>query len=372
MRQTLLGSRLKGFIYDTLTVRNDVLPPCDYTLETGDISSGNPDLEGLPPKAFKVLSHYGWRYPVLEKRAVSSWIHRGRDYYNWYYRRQIKAGKMEKLSVKYFCALEYGPLWGRPHVHLIMTGISRADYVRFFAKPWRRDMGFTKTKWVQKSAEDAGRVAAYISKYLVKGSFELDIVKMGLVPRAWRVISQGIGAEYLETFEAYEKFRWLYDLKTQMALHHDYERWSIDSEAMSSHVLSCLDAQRMDNLKSRVENGYKFALPRFYRYILLNLYHNSLGGYTIQDALQRDARRRCFEEIARFASDKRLIPGASGQDACSVVLERDLGAYNRVIVAYTLYKADANLRKARIRNRVCKNFINRSLQADYNSQYLTL
>lgn len=372
MRQTCLGSKLPGFIYDTLTVRNDVLPPCDYVLETGDISSGNPDIDGLPPKVYRIFRHYGWRVPVLEKDTVSYWIRRGRDNYNQYYKKQIKAGKRDKLQLKYFCALEYGPLWARPHVHLIMTGISRADYVKFFSKVWRREMGFTKTKWVPKKEDDAGRIASYISKYITKGSFDLDVVKMGLVPRAWRVISQGIGSEYLETFEAYEKFRWLSELKTSLALHMDFEKWNIDREYAVSHVLACLDDVRLNNLKTRLQNGYKFALPRYYRYRLLNLYNNSLGGYTIQDALQLSAGRCSFEEMARFASDKSLIPGSSGQNACSEVLSRDLCVYNRVAVAFTCFKASQALRKARVRGTVCKNFVNRPLSLDHNSSYLIL
>ena len=51
---------------------------------------------------------------------------------------------MPRCSAKWFAALEYGPKWARPHVHIAVFNVSRADWVRFWAKPWRQEMGFTK------------------------------------------------------------------------------------------------------------------------------------------------------------------------------------------------------------------------------------
>lgn len=59
---------------------------------------------------------------------------------------------------KYLIFEEYGPGTSRPHFHLLFWGISYADYVCFFAEPWRDNFGFTLTKFIKGTDKRIGNV----------------------------------------------------------------------------------------------------------------------------------------------------------------------------------------------------------------------
>lgn len=366
-------SPVKGFIYDTLTLSNDSMPSvsvADYF--TGEIDENAPlDNKEL----WRIIDHYGGRVPVLYKETVSRWLKSGRELYYQHY------GK--RCDLKFFGALEYGPLWGRPHVHIAIFGVNRSDWVRFWAKRWRRSMGFTKTKFIDLSScgQDAikhcSRVSTYISKYLMKGSLDSPLVKFGLVPDAWRICSHGIGEELL-TYDFQHRFDWLKkDIKYWMC-----NRIPIDSNSnalsyqdamayLESHY-SVLLSTEVDSLKTYVKDGYKSALPRYYRDRLLCTHKKGLGGKAIQVALSENAFNDCFEEVLQHAADCNYFPKI-GRDPERLreFLEHDLGALNTAYFQYAAFKRVQNVGKAKWHRLSSLNFKNR-LRAKPNSGDLGL
>lgn len=375
--ETMLASRLspvKGFIYDTLTLSNDAMPSvsiADYF--TGEIDI---DVKGLHDKdLMRIVDHYQGRVPVLYKETVSRWLKIGRELYFQHY------GK--RCELKFFGALEYGPLWGRPHVHIAVFGVNRADWVRFWAKRWRRSMGFTKTKFVDLSQagsyamQHCSRISTYISKYLMKGSLESPLVKYGIAPEPWRVCSHGIGEELI-SYDLQHRFDWLKkDIKYWMSNRIPFNsnsnsRAYIDAEGYVKEFYSRLLPTEVESLKTYVKDGYKSALPRYYRDRLLCTHKKGLGGKTIQIALSENAFNDCFEEVLQHASECCYFPRFRGDiEGLRKFLEHDLRAFNFAYHKYFAFKRIQNMGKAKWHRLSSLNFKNR-LRAKLSSGDLGL
>ena len=342
-----------GFIYDTLTLSPQSLPSFSaFDYFTGEAVFDEGTLSNYPA-ILEIIDHYEGRVPCLMKETLSYFLKKGRERYNSYYRKQIKAGKMSRCTAKWFAALEYGPKWARPHVHIAVFNVSRGDWVRFWAKPWRRQMGFTKTKFIDMrgpsltTSEHCSRISRYISKYLLKGSYENVLVKAGIVPPAWRVVSNGIGEEYLK-YDAANldwlrkdiKFNWGNTIPVDSNSNGELYQ---DTVSYCFEHFSKLTPLQVNSLKLYVENGYKFALPRYYRDRILCTHSKGLAGCAIKVALSQDASEHCFEEILQYASDCNFFPRHTGE-GLRVLLLNDLRAFNMAAFRFDAHK---NLEKVR-------------------------
>lgn len=351
-RSTAIG----GFIYDTLTLAPESMP----SVSAGDYWTGEA-IFGVDAfhdeECMKIIDHYGGRVPVLYKETVSRWLRNGREKYNYFYRNEIKSGKRPRCPLRFFGALEYGPVWGRPHVHIAVFGVNRADWVRFWAKDWRRQMGFTKTKFIDlrqhhlEASEHCSRISTYISKYLMKGSLETPLVRFGLVPEPWRVVSHGIGEDLLK-FDFQHRWDWIkndmkYWLANRIAVdgNSNSELYMDSLRYVEESVIPSLDADKINSLKLYSQNGYKFSLPRYYRDKLLCSHNKGLAGSAIKVALFKDAINNCFEEVLQYATDCGLYPGKTEQWIRDH-LERNLRAFNIAYFRYAAFKDVQNVRKA--------------------------
>mgnify|MGYP006988864904 CR=1 FL=1 len=294
----------REFIYDTLTIDDakfgDVL---DYSeiKECGDISIGGEWFEDNLPRSFapspeslRILEHYDFRVPYIARSTIARWIKLGKDSYNKHHKKAIKEGRMQRLNLRYVIVQEYGPLWNRSHYHCMFFGISYADYVRFFAKRWRSCYGFTKTKCIRSvnGRASASRISGYLTKYFSKQE-SCPLVRDGFLPKPFRLISHGIGAEYLKSdrlsnfgrFFGIDPDVWqaccstIYrpgqevDLFSKSAplvqyLSSVFESYLRDTDF---HRYSPFIFQRLlDALQVAYDDGYPLALPRYYRYKLLD------------------------------------------------------------------------------------------------------
>ena len=347
--ESMLASRstsVGGFIYDTLTLSNDAMP----TFSAYDYFSGEavyPAQALRDDKLLRIIDHYGGRIPYLPKSTVSRWLKIGREKYKYAYGR--------RCNLRFFGVLEYGPLWSRPHIHIAVFGVSLADWIKFWAKPWRQQMGFTKTKFINlrslgmDSQEHCSRISTYISKYILKGNFESPLIKWGLIPPVYRICSHGIGIELLEN-DFQHRFDWL----SSDILFHIGNRVSSDScrnsrlfqETMEyCQKFAHLTPKQVDSLKTYSLNGYKFALPRYYRDKLLCTHNKGLAGCAIKVSLLEDACDHCFEEILQYASDCGFFPNKNG-DGLRHLLEHDLRAFNFAYCQYSAHKKHEALRAA--------------------------
>ena len=356
--ETMIAQRatpLGGFIYDTLTVSPKSLPLLDYvSADTGEVFVLPPDFDFVSAgRCYEIVDHYGGRVPFLAKETVSAWLKSGKARYNYFYRNEIESGKRSKCKIRFFGALEYGPKWSRPHVHICVFGVNRVDWSRFWAKYWRKDMGFTKTKWIdlkkyhQDALADCSRISDYISKYLLKGSEEVDTVKYGLVPPAWRIVSNGIGEEFLSD----SRFDWLtanlgYMLAAQVPTetNHDLPSFKVANNACIS--LKTLSESQVNSLKLYVQNGYKFALPRYYRYRLLGGHRKSIAFDTVQNSLLENACECNLEEVLKFASESPFSPWQGYKQVTPQILTSNLRTFNMVLYLYSCEKDNKNKRRS--------------------------
>ena len=324
-----------GFIYDTLTLR-------DKDMEWKDISDYLEDASNpLTPQArhylfdtgYKHARPYDHRVPILRKQVLSDWIKRGRERMYRYYKRR---GKDLRPKIKYLLVLEYGPKWSRPHVHLLMFGLTWWEYMEFFGNPWKERFGFTKTSYIRRYVNDdksTNNISRYVSKYINKGCFESDLVKLGLQPPTWRMVSNGIGEEYLESprFKFYRTMAFDYlrhcesrivvpgfryttgfydDSGTLLgykqcrprALSSRYiPTGLIESMSFDSPVLSP-SLSTLQKLITYVDDGgYSHPLPRYYRYRLLGRSPN-FAKSAILSLLYEHALERRNKEVSRIAT----------------------------------------------------------------------
>lgn len=350
-----------GFIYDTLTLRDSALDWVDVSdaFYNGYVELTDELRHYLLDSGYKHIPYSSsvWeaRLPFLEKSRVSDWLKRGRDNFRSHY------GYSPKL--RYLCLLEFGPKWSRPHVHLLAFGVSFADWKRFWASVWELEFGFTDTKYVRCDWKNSRRsrecISRYVSKYINKGSFDVCTVKAGLLPKAWRVISHGIGKEYLEN----ARFDWLKDIKFQLYRSEKryYTRICVSPRFWKNrwclypfkerHPRVCpervagffLNKDQLSCFTLYVdEHGFNHPMPRYYVYKLLGREPNLLK-YEVQNSLLEDARLRRDSEISRIASDIKC--GLSCREGSEAEIS-SLLASTRYLASYLLDAFETN--KARM------------------------
>lgn len=304
-----------SFIYDTLTFAPSSLPIRELDAD---------ELHRLDAVEYKHYRNYVDRssgvisVPNVERKLIRDWIRRGRELfvYDHHYRPKWK----------YLIFEEYGPSTSRPHFHLLFWGCSRADYVKYLAKPWRQNIGFTRTKWVDGTQKkDRQCISRYISKYCSKGVFESPLVREGLSPKPFRSISHGIGEEYLRN----SVFDWFKQVLPQFwkSLSIDTSR-EVGSIFRNNGLKYKLDHDFMEGFRNpskevlealscyRDERGLPHSLPRYYKMKLLGLFKPNLLSYAIQNLLLARAELQHNKALSEFAHSlgefvgKRLDPEA--------------------------------------------------------------
>lgn len=349
--------RQSGFIYETLTISDDNMfwEDCRDLMEDSSIDK----------KSRKILEHYDYIVPFFPKQLVTSWLKRGRELWNYHHREDIAAGKCKRLELRYFGALEYGPRWSRPHLHFILIGVTPGDYVKYFQKTWESMYGYTCTKFIHKDGKSVRNTVKYVSKYVNKGSFESPLVKCACQARPYRVISHGIGREYLDS-------RRLDFLRTSECRKLAVTWESSDSD-IPENLLDLYNSEKNLKfsekdinklLKYYDENGYCYNLPRYYRDTLTKGHHHTYLSAAVSRCVYEASRLNRNQEISRFAAGLGITPRYQPESPCfsTWLYSRD-GAM--VFEQYSAYKKDQAL-LARKRCAVeLKNHYKRPLRANY-------
>lgn len=336
-----------SFVYDTLTFSPSALPLAVVSPESfSDVKDS--------PEVIKLLCRYVDRdtgefcVPYVVRSLVRDWIRRGRELFYYFHR--------YRPDWKYIIFEEYGPKTSRPHFHLMFFGISHADYVKYLAKPWRRDIGFTKTKFIRgDTRKDRQCISRYVSKYVSKGSFESPLVKAGLCPKPFRSISHGIGEEYLSN-SMFDFFRgYIANLWRRFSIDTSYPVGFVARNAGLAHHLPDLPKVSERLLRDLScyydERGYPHALPRYYKMKLLNLFKPNLLSYAFQTLLLARAQLQHNQALAEFARSLGYFR-AKG-DALSLGLSSRL--YNLLDLWYFSFRqvearVDASRRYIRLKN----------------------
>lgn len=331
-----------SFIYTTLTFAPSAF---DDPMMRLDVTDAVADWDFLVSEdTAKLLDYwfsiYGYgQLPLFEKRILSDWIKRGRENYF--------ADTGERLHFKYMFTSELGGKHSRPHAHGLLFGISYPVFKKYFEEPWQNTYGFTDSKFIaQKSSssyhKSANCISRYVSKYITKGSFDSPLIKNGLIPKCWRMVSNGIGEEYLNSsrFDFTRSFDW--QVAKELFVRPD------DGSPSLSKILyrDCMDPNFYSVKPFRVPDSYTpdsqldvpssvspynpfdgiklpwtlhqlkslyiyvtnkddkcfyFSCPRYYRDKLLGRTQNLLR-YCVQNALLVDASKRRDTQIQAFAT----------------------------------------------------------------------
>lgn len=353
------ASRSKDFIYTTLTFRPSAFRDVHMNLDVSDYLL-HPNVL-VSDACAALLDYWGeqiapFHVPDFKKSVLSDWIKRGRENYF--------ADTGERLQFKYMFVMEYGPLHSRPHAHGLLFGVKPAIFDKYFAKPWRDRFGFDDTKYIARGSKrgfqkSAACISKYISKYINKGVFESPLVKEGICSKPWRMVSNGIGEEYLNSprFDFTRNLEWaitrelfahsgelarpsrdLFANSTDLSFYVADSRSSIlPPELCENNPFDGIELPySIDQLKNLCiyvdESNYTHCLPRYYRDRLLGRTANLLR-YLVQSALLSDAKQRRDTQVSALASS------IEGSEAC-----RDLAeAYGWSISSSALYMASLEL-----------------------------
>ncbi len=292
----------KTFIYDTLTFKDESLP-------TKQVGFFDKSLDNLSEDSLRILddnylvydSDSGEMYynvPLLDKTNIQNWVKRGREnFYN---------DNGYRLKMKYFVCSEYGPKTSRPHYHVLFFGIDKPTYDKYFAKPWQDNFGFTKTKHITTDKfKDRQCISRYVSKYVSKGVFESPLVKDGISNKPFRLISKGIGEEYLKN-KVFDFFKSDICQKWKRVTNELENRpvFEIYAGCKISRLkfVESISPQLETFLNSYVDsNGFRHSLPRYYLNKLLGYEQNFLK-FAVQEHLlfMRTTQQKAdMEEFAR-------------------------------------------------------------------------
>lgn len=114
-----------------------------------------------------------------------------------------------KPELRYFICLEYGPNGThRPHYHgCLFTNVSPRD-IGILVSDWTSRYGFVTWSRVRPRNDAANALSApanYVSKYCCKGEFSsrTEDIEQGFIDKAWRLVSKGLGAAYVERARSY-------------------------------------------------------------------------------------------------------------------------------------------------------------------------
>ena len=295
---------------------------------------------------YRLLKKTQFKVYDFDKSQVQDFIKRGRE--------RLFRDKGKRVEFSYFLVKEYGPATSRPHFHILLFGLSYADYMTYFGNP-AKQFGFTRPIYKEfrpDQQKDFSCIVRYLSKYCSKGVFESPLVKDGLQPRPFKLISKGLGKGYLyndflnvfkrpdllvwskvhcpsekvyqstcdrlekagkkEALLKYKEYYKRCRADIDIALAHKLQRetgFNPDSEYID---LSCLSASDIDKVCIyRDSGGYPHKLPVYYRNKLLSSVSNetSIYKFEVQNVLQSRARLLDNQGKARIAYKMGLSVG---------------------------------------------------------------
>lgn len=402
----------KGFIYDTLTIKPDAVQEfIDFTKPTEEGTfygsktkfdeSRLPDMmksyhkwqqlggKLVSEESYKLLQKNNFVVPIFTKDALQKWVKRGRE--------QFKRDKGYRCSMSYFFAEEYGPQTSRPHFHIMVFGISFPDYMKYFGNRWRKDFGWTKPSYIPYAPnkdKDFQCVTRYVSKYVVKDDkYQSPLVREGIQPPAYKLLSKGIGEGYLENnqfavFKDPKLMKWkkfskpssgqiatkMYDLAYKgYAKQKEYQRYIEQSESDIDYAFDMIRKGEGIDLSHITErdiqsitvyydkNGLPHKLPEYYKNKLFKNNKNEKNIYQleIQNLLETYNRLHTNKDIQTFAltlgvriPDKYLTQNSEDWDIPGVDVPMVLDEF----ATYQRGKANTQAERRYIR---LKNFHNR-------------
>lgn len=281
-----------GFIFDTFTYRESAVPCLDATGLDDEL------LANMSNESFDYLENHDWliRYP--DYRDIRDLIKRGRELYYKH--------NGERLKFKYFICSEYGDKKTqnyRPHFHLLVFGLSRSTWVEYFASKWYTKFGFTYTKQIDFiDQRHLQNVARYVGKYCSKGFFDVPLVKDGLAPKPFRLVSNGVGIGYLDVFrKEMQVFETYIDCFSKIPDCPRSYYSALNSDNKYADLLRLFRNSEIYNRMSfRDTSGYPHKLPRYYKDKLFGI-EPSIWKTCFSSYLQRRKEREYFIELQRFA-----------------------------------------------------------------------
>lgn len=349
----------KDFVYDTLTFNEQSITYFDVTSEVMD------ERRIISPESWKLLERYKWydketgelKYyaPAIDRQVIRDWIRQGRELFVHHHK--------YRPDIKYFVVEEYGPKTSRPHFHLLMFGMPKSDYIKFFKKKWRNQYGFTKTQFIEAGTDkDRDCITRYVSKYVSKGVFESPLVKDGFSPKPFRSISHGIGEEYLQN-SIFDWFRsdialFYRDLCCNMDVESSHRlRWSHLKYLFHHGIFENFNLPPkhvLDRLSTYIDRGgYKHSCPRYYKAKLLGLFKPNLLSFALQRHLLENARVYDNQKLQEFARSLGYRASSSEVADSYAGFGRELYRvlYDKYFVAKSLLaKVEAERRYIKLKN----------------------
>lgn len=286
-----------GFIFDTFTYNDNSVPVLDATGLDDDL------LSNMSDESFQYLEANNWLIKYPEYQDIRDCIKRGRELYYKHHG--------ERLKFKYFICSEYGEKKTnnyRPHFHLCVFGLSRSTWLEYFSLPWTKRYGFTYPKEIDfLDKKHLSNVARYVGKYCAKGFFEIPIVRDGIAPKPFRIVSNGLGCGYLDS------------LRKQMQVFETYrQHFSFIPDKKGGYFRSlCSDNKYADLLRLFRTNeiwksfilydtsGYPHKLPRYYKDKLFGV-EPSVFKTALSNFIQHRKEREYFIELQKFANASRF------------------------------------------------------------------
>lgn len=221
-----------------------------------------------------LVYHYEFT-PSLNRRDLRLWIKRCRVYW--------KREHGEQLDFSYLSCGEMGPRTCRPHYHICFFGL-KDEHIRYFCRLWK--YGYWNWKPVMCINKDGSsgflKASRYVSKYVSKGVFECDSVKIGACEKPRLQCSVGLGKdlplEVISYYRAYDLFG-EYDPDKMVFGKYDHDGNFVSSYRRISRLQLESLFQEIRKRSYIYVNGYKAYLPQSIQRKIWYVYEKSKKAY---------------------------------------------------------------------------------------------
>lgn len=268
--------------------------------------------------AFCEDDFYQYRYVFSQSlctKDVRLWLKRARMAYFREYSKHLP-------EFTYVVCGEYGERYHRPHYHLGFFGLKR-EHVAFLASLW--DYGYSQLKMVNCINEDGSdgfaRASKYIGKYMSKGMFECESVKLGFAAKGRLASSKGLGDILSASLVAFYRG---YDIVGE---------YDINKPLPNEKLKALLSVYRQRN--SITIGNSVFVLPRKYVTQIWSVpkkpsgFVSSVVRRQINESLRADYLNDRFEQL------KELCPG----EPVRVLFEKAFSAYKDSLLSLQVKNA---------------------------------
>lgn len=231
----------------------------------------------------------GIKVPVVSRSDVQLWLKRVRIAY--------KRATGNDMVFKYFLCSEYGPNTLRPHYHMMIfaNDLSYFDIQKYFVEKWEDTYG--RVDWTKKPIDSPRHVADYVAKYCLKpAEFENPYVVAGLIPRTFRLQSQGIGKTYKQNL-----MKSVFELQKEIPIYCDEVRDFVNT-SLSDSVLhnnpSFVNPAFIEALYNKLQyykEGFFYGMPRYWK--------DSVFPHTIKEGKRYNKNTKQIEKYERYEKD---------------------------------------------------------------------